>query len=81
MEALKSVCYDDKIPQELQEHMREWAIALNLVGNFFKDKEKTTLWFHIPNPLLGNVSPRDMIRLGRSKKLLKFIQTTLEESE
>jgi hypothetical protein len=39
------------------------------------------LWFKVPNPLLGDVAPRDMIRFGRYKKLLKFIQSALEENQ
>ena len=79
---LSSVRYDDKIPQELHERIREWAILLNLVaGHFNGDPAKTTLWFTIPNPLLGNVTPRDMIRFGRYKKLLKFIMNALAENK
>ena len=79
---LSSVRYDDKIPQELRERIREWAILLNLVaGHFNGDSAKTTLWFTIPNPLLGNVTPRDMIRFGRYKKLFKFIINALSENK
>jgi hypothetical protein len=31
------------------------------------------LWFKTRNPLLGDISPRDMIRLGRFERLRKFI--------
>jgi hypothetical protein len=45
-----------------------------LVAEYFKgDLEKTALWFKIDNPMLGDVSPREMIRAGRFKKLIKFI--------
>lgn len=77
---LSSVRYDDKMPAELMERMREWALALALVGEFFDDFDKTTLWFRVPNPLLGGIAPRDMIRVGRFKKLLKFIQTALDQN-
>src|SRR3989338_10010700 len=71
---LSSVRYDNKIPKELHERIREWAILLNLVAGHFKgDTNKTTLWFTMQNPLLGNVAPRDMIRFGRYKKLFRFI--------
>ncbi|MES2215627.1 MAG: hypothetical protein V4485_06450 [Pseudomonadota bacterium] len=50
-----------------------------LVGEFFKkDKEKTKLWFESKNPLLGNISPEDMLSIGRGWKLLKFIQNQME---
>lgn len=73
---------DNKIPKELQERLTEWAVTINLVAGFFKnDQNKTMLWFIMPNPLLGGVSPRDMIRMGRFKKLLIFIQTALNENQ
>ncbi len=78
---MSSVRYDAKMPEELLERMREWATVLNLVGNFFNDESKTMLWFQMPNPLLGNMTPRDMIRVGRFHKLLKFIQTALDENK
>jgi hypothetical protein len=76
-----SVRYDLKMPSELKERLIEWAVAINLVGSYFKDEHKTMLWFQVVNPLLGNMSPRDMIRMGRFKKLLKFIQTALDENK
>lgn len=75
-----AVRFDDRMPEELRDRLIEWATAINLVGSHFKDPQKTILWFQIPNPLLGNLPPRDMIRLGRFKKLLKFIQTALDEN-
>lgn len=76
-----SVRYDEKMPHELSERFTEWANLLNLVaGHFEGDAQKTASWFRMPNPLLGNVSPRDMIRLGRYKKLLKFILIALAEN-
>lgn len=77
---LKSIRYDVRMSAELRERLTEWATAINLVGNYFKDLHKTILWFHTSNPLLGNMSPRNMIRIGRFKKLLKFIQTALDEN-
>lgn len=77
---LSSIRYDSKMPDELRERITEWAIAINLVAAFFKDQEKTLLWFQAPNGLLGGLPPRDMIRAGRFKKLLKFIQTALAEN-
>ena len=78
---LSSIRYDDKMPSELKERLTEWAIAINLVAEFFCNEEKTVLWFSAINPLLGDVSPRDMIKLGRFRKLLKFIQTAIDESK
>ena len=79
---ISSVRYEpQKMPTELKERLTEWAVALNLVASFFKDQEKAILWFGIPNPLLGGISPKDMIRVGRFKKLLNFIQTALDENQ
>ena len=75
-----SVRYDWKMPKELEERILEWAIALSLVAQYFKEEQKTVLWFKTPNPLLGNTTPRDMIRVGRFKKLQRFIQNALEEN-
>ncbi|MCH8209683.1 MAG: hypothetical protein IIA62_11625 [Nitrospinae bacterium] len=78
---LASIRYDiKKMPAELRERLVEWATALNLVAEYFNDFQKTILWFQVSNPLLGNMTPRDMIRLGRFKKLFKFIQTALDEN-
>jgi hypothetical protein len=79
--ALGSVRYDIKMPEILLERLTEWATAINLVGSFFQDQQRTMLWFQIPNPLLGGITPRDMIRIGRFKKLLNFIQTALDENQ
>jgi hypothetical protein len=76
-----SVRYDRKIPKELAERVQEWAIALNMVAQYFQDEQKTVLWFKTRNPLLGNITPRDMIRVGRFRKLQRFIQNALDENE
>lgn len=73
-----SVRYDNKMPPELAQRLQEIAVVCELVAEYFKgDLEKTALWFGLNNPLLGNISPRDMIRIGRYQKLVKFIQNAL----
>ena len=79
--SIQSVRYDHKMPKELEERVREWAVALSLVAQYFKDVHKTVLWFKTMNPLLGNIAPRDMIRIGRFKKLQGFILNALGENE
>ncbi len=80
--AAHSVRYDPpRMPKELEDRLNEWAVALNLVAQFFRDEHKTVLWFKTPNPLLGDMTPRDMIRIGRFKKLRRFIQNALAENE
>ena len=81
--ALSSVRYEEnKIPSELSDRIAEWANLLNMVAEFFEgDAKKTALWFAQPNPLLGYVPPRDMIRFGRYRKLLRFVFNTLDENK
>jgi hypothetical protein len=79
---ISSIRYDDKIPQELRERLTEWANLFNLVAGYFRgDVRKTALWFQIRNPLLGELSPRDMIRIGRYKKLISFVLNSLSENQ
>ncbi|MFI0436078.1 MAG: hypothetical protein ACH350_10230 [Parachlamydiaceae bacterium] len=77
-----SVRYDERMPQILKDRLREWATLFNLVAQFFEgDAMKTALWFKTTNPMLGNISPRDMIRFGKYQKLLKFILNALSENQ
>ena len=76
-----SVRFDQKIPKEVLERLREIANICGLVAQFFNgDVAKTALWFRTKNPLLGDISPRDMIRSGRYEKLRRFIMNALEEN-
>lgn len=69
-----SIRYDARMPHELQERLEEIGNIINLTASYFGgDLIKTSTWFKTPNPLLGDVSPRDMIRYGRYDKLRKFI--------
>jgi hypothetical protein len=72
--AKSSVRFDAHIPEPVAEKLREIANIANLVAEFFSgDAQKVGLWFEIANPMLGNISPRDMIRIGRYKRLLNFV--------
>lgn len=80
--SLGSVRYDQKIPNILKQIIREWAILLNMVAGHFKgDQDRTVIWFTISNPMLGDITPRDMIRLGRFNKLYSFVNTALAENK
>lgn len=69
-----SVRYDDAIPAAVRERLEEIGATVNLVAKQFGgDQEKTVTWFKARNPLLGDISPRDMIRLGRYERLRRFI--------
>lgn len=77
----KTVRLDERIPKELKERLEQIANICNLVAEFFEgDATKTALWFRTPNPLLGDMSPRDMIRYGRYKRLHKFVLEAREEN-
>ena len=77
-----SVRYDLRMPDLLESWLRDIATTVTLVAEFFSgDSEKTKLWFATPNPLLGNIPPVDMIKMGRERKLLAFVQTALDENK
>lgn len=79
--ASASVRYDQKMPKEVQERLEEIANVCALVAEFFEgDVSKTALWFKALNPQLGNLSPRDMIRYGRYKKLLQYVVAALNDN-
>ena len=77
--AKSSVRFDANIPEPVAERLREIANIANLIAEFFAgDAQKVGLWFELPNPVLGNVSPRQMIRIGRYKRLLNFVMDARE---
>lgn len=77
----KSVRFDDAMPEPVRECLQEMAVAINWVAKVFGgDVDKTVAWFQTRNPLLGDISPRDMIRLGRFERLRKFILVSLQEA-
>ena len=72
--AKSSVRFDTNIPVPVAERLRELANIANLVAEYFNgDVQKVGLWFELPNPMLGNISPRNMIRGGRYKRLLNVV--------
>lgn len=76
-----SVRFDDKIPRDVLVRLEEIANICLLVAQYFGgDAAKTALWFRTRNPLLGDISPRDMIRFGRYTKLRQFILDALTEN-
>jgi hypothetical protein len=74
-----SIRFDSRMPEILKTRLSEIALICELVAGYFKgDAAKTALWFRLPNPMLGEISPRDMIRYGRFKKLYQFVTQSLE---
>jgi len=60
------------------QRLGEIANICEIVANHFRgDIKKTSLWFQIPNPILGTISPRDMIRVGLYRKLLNIVTETI----
>jgi hypothetical protein len=79
--APSSVRFDQKMPREVHERLEEVANICALVAEHFEgDVAKTALWFRTRNPLLGDISPRDMIRFGRYGKLRQFVMDALSEN-
>ncbi len=73
-----SIRYDEGMSKELERRLFEIAVICELMAGYFQgDGKKTATWFYIKNPALGGVSPKDMIRFGRYKKLEKFIRNAL----
>jgi uncharacterized protein (DUF2384 family) len=72
-----SVRFDDRMPSEVRDRMIEIATICELVAEHFGSSEKAALWFKVSNPLLGDLSPKDMIRAGRFKKLHRFVAEAL----
>jgi hypothetical protein len=59
----------------------ELECVLNDVRSFFNDdKDKFELWMKTDNPMLGDVSPVFMIKLGKKRKLMNFIKDSLSEN-
>ena len=75
-----SVRFDSKIPAPLAQRLEEIANIANRITSVFDgDANKSALWFRTPNPMLGEIAPRDMLRMGRYKRLVKFINESLKE--
>ena|SRR3990167_4290181 len=69
-----AIRYDTRMSNELQERLEEIGNIINLTASFFNgDLKKTSIWFKTKNPLLGDISPKEMICYGRYDKLRKFI--------
>ena len=78
--AMTSVRYDDAIPTPMRDRLEDVANTINMVASLFAgDANKTAAWFKARNPMLGDISPRDMIRLGRYERLRKFIINAMNE--
>lgn len=66
---------------DIENYIKYHKIIRALVLTFFSDETKTDKWFATDNPMLGDISPRDMIKVGRGEKLMKFVQDSLAENK
>jgi predicted nucleotidyltransferase len=79
--SLASVRFDQKIPKQVRDRLMEIATLCELVAEHFRgDVMKTALWFKTINPLLGDLSPRDMLRRSRYDKVRRFVMQALESN-
>lgn len=46
--------------------------------HFGNEVDKINAWWKTPNPLLGELSPAEMVHAGRAEKLLKVIREWVE---
>lgn len=71
--SVKTVRFNGNIPIALKERMEEMKNVCELVFEMLGNIEKTQLWFKTKNQMLGNTSPRDLLRFGRYQKLLDVL--------
>ncbi len=55
--------------------------VFHLTKFFQGDMNKVVLWLNAENPLLGKVTPADMILSGRGEKLIQFIKDSVDLNE
>ncbi len=61
-----------------QEYLRDLLEISTLLTDYFRDVKKAIMWLDTENPLLGGVTPRSMIYVGRTQKLLSFMHQQLQ---
>ena len=69
---------EDRARPWSDEMMRDFNYCLILLEPFFPNSTKAALWMNTPNPMLGDVAPKEMIRHGRTARLVRFIQVAEE---
>lgn len=55
--------------------------VFDLVDEFFADAGTAERWMKLSNPLLGGLSPNEMIDRGQGEKLFNYVKTQLEENK
>lgn len=70
----KRTTQTSRLPRHAQETLEEIGDTINITTSFYEgDLSKTAMWFRTPNPMLNDLTPRDMVRFGMHEKLRKFI--------
>jgi uncharacterized protein (DUF2384 family) len=60
---------------------RPATIKEQILDFFDGNEDKANAWWSLPNPLLGGISPTEMITMGRVEKLAKFVLHQLGEGK
>lgn len=55
--------------------------VFTLVCDHFNDVDKAKDWMQTLNPLFGGICPYQMVRIGRTKKLLSIVKYQISENE
>ena len=77
--AVNSVRYEEnKIPDKIKDFLIHMAWLLHVTHKYLKDKQKVIQWIESPNPICGGFSPKDMIRMGQYKKLVRIVSSYVE---
>lgn len=53
-------------------------VLKEIIEFFNYDKDKALVWYMTKNPLLGDISPFEMVKIGKGQKLMKFIRSQLD---
>ncbi len=69
----------DEKSRALRAYEQNLARIYELVFPFFNDDNMTRIWLRTPNPMLGDICPRDMVRMGGYGRLLRFATHAIEE--
>ncbi len=59
--------------------LRKVRLLVAKVYGHFGDLNKTVSWFLAVNPMLGDISPVEMIRLGQVHRLGLFVEAQMAE--
>ncbi|MBX3022237.1 MAG: hypothetical protein KF799_11235 [Bdellovibrionales bacterium] len=71
---------EDRLGPVATLRLQELASALEIVAQSFGgDRKKARFWINTPNLHLGAAIPKNLILIGRYKKLLEFVQAVRDE--